>query len=82
MKASKHDSLLEKSQVLAKWMSFRAFSRNEPLFAAKFIKTWKHDSLLEKLQVLAKWIIFRVFSRNEVIFGNSSSKLRQNAETL
>ena len=32
-KTAKHDSLLEKLLVLAKSMIFRAFSRNEPLFA-------------------------------------------------
>ena len=32
-KTPKHGCFLEKLQVLAKWMIFRSFSRNEPLFA-------------------------------------------------
>ena len=41
MKMPRHGSLLEKLQVLAKSMLFRAFSRNEALFATfseKFIE--------------------------------------------
>ena len=33
MKTPKHDSLIEKLQVLAKSMIFHGFSRNEQLFA-------------------------------------------------
>ena len=61
-KTPKHGCFLEKLQVLAKWMIFRSFSRNEPLFATfcwKADQTPKHGSFLEKLQVLAKWMIFQ-----------------------
>ena len=43
-KTPKHGSFLEKLQVLAKSMIFRAFSRNEPLFATF---SWKVDQNAE-----------------------------------
>ena len=43
VKTSKHDSLLEKVEVLAKSMIFHAFSRNEPPFASFFRKV--HQNL-------------------------------------
>ena len=38
IETSKHGSFLEKLQVLTKSMSFRAPSRNEPLFPTFFLK--------------------------------------------
>ena len=84
LKTSKHDGLLEMSQVLAKWMIFHAFSRNEPFFGTffrKFIKTSKHDGLLKKLQVLAKSMIFHAFSRNQPLFATFFRKVHENLET-
>ena len=62
-------------------MSFRAFSRNEAVFAEKCIETSKHGSFLEKLQVVTKSMSFRAFSRNEPLFPTFSLKFYQNAKT-
>ena len=55
IKTPKRGSLLEKLLNLAKWMIFRSFSGNLPLFhrcAERLMKTPKHGSFIEKLQVL------------------------------
>ena len=69
IKTTKHASLFEKLQVLAKSMIFEEMRHFLQGFAEKLIKTQKHASLLEKLQVFAKWIIFHGFSRNEALFS-------------
>ena len=56
MKMPRHGSLLKKLQVLAKWMIFRAFSRNEALFA-------KSGSFREKARKLMDLVKTCNFSR-------------------
>ena len=59
---AKHCSLFERLQVLAKSMSFRAFSRNEALSAEKFTEMQSHGSLFQKLQSFDQIDDFSCFS--------------------
>ena len=58
LQTPKRGRLFEKLRVLAKSMIFRVFSRNEAIFAEKFMR------------VLAKSTTFRVFPRNEALFAS------------
>ena len=65
----KHGTSFEKLQVLAKSMTFLAFSRNEAIFATFCTETPQIGSLLKKLQSIGPIDDFSFFSRNEVLFA-------------
>ena len=83
-KTPRHGSFLEKLQVLAKSMIFRAFSRNEPLFATF---SWKVDQNAEtwlfprKVASFGQMDDFSFFFEKWATFCNFLLKSWPNAET-
>ena len=68
-KTPKHGSFFEKLQVLAKSMIFRAFSRNEPLFATFSSKVDQNAETWLFPRKVASFGQMDDFSRNEPPFA-------------
>ena len=77
--------VFSESCKLTKSMSFRAFSRDDELFATFFLKVHQKEKDIvacsKSCKALAKSMIFRAVSRNEALFATSSRNVDRNAKT-